>query len=74
MPSSQFSVRISPELDARIKQFAKENGVTKSKVLHDALAHYLGCIEEKPLNRQIAEINQKLVMIETVITNILTAQ
>ncbi|MFK0732068.1 MAG: ribbon-helix-helix protein, CopG family [Gloeotrichia echinulata GP01] len=44
---SHFSVHISPELDARIKQFAKENNVTKSKVLHDALEHYLGCMEEK---------------------------
>lgn len=43
----------------------KENGVTKSKVLHDALTHYLGCVEEIPLNQQIAEIKEKLAIIES---------
>jgi predicted DNA-binding protein len=69
MASSQFSFRISPELDTRIKQFAKENSVTKSKVLHDALAHYFGCVEEVPLISQIAEINQRLIAIESFIKN-----
>ena len=65
MASTQFSVRISPELDTQIKQFAKAKGVTKSKVLQDALTHYLGCVEEIPLNQQITEIKEKLEIIES---------
>jgi predicted transcriptional regulator len=71
MPSSQFSVRISPELDARIKQFAKENRTSKSKVMIDALQNYLGCFEEIPLNVQIAEIKEKLTIIESEIKHII---
>ena len=43
MSSQQFSVRISPELNLNVKEFAKENNVTKTKVMIEALKHYLGC-------------------------------
>jgi len=40
MSTLQFSVRIPITLDERVKQFAKNNNVTKSKVMIDALNHY----------------------------------
>jgi len=67
MSTPQFSVRIPSTLDKRVKQFAKENNVTKSKVMVDALNHYLGCMEEIPLNQQLSEIKQKINIIEELI-------
>jgi len=67
MSSPQFSVRIPFTLDKRIKQFAKANNVSKSKVMIDALHYYLGCVEEMPLNQQLAEIKEKITAIESAI-------
>lgn len=33
----------------------------------DALNHYLGCMEEIPLNQQLAEIKEKIIAIERAI-------
>ena len=43
MSPQQFSVRIFPELNLNVKKFAKENNVTKTKVMIEALKHYFGC-------------------------------
>lgn len=69
MSSPQFSVRIPFTLDKRIKEFAKKNNVTKSKVMIDALNHYLGCMKEIPLNQQLDEIKEKIIAIEAIIKN-----
>ncbi len=41
MASSQFSIRISSELDEKVKEYAAVNHTTKSRVMIDALAYYL---------------------------------
>lgn len=60
MSNPQFSVRIPFKLDAKIKQFAKDNNVTKSKIMIDALNNYLGTMERTPLNQELHEIKQKI--------------
>ena len=45
MASSQFSIRIPPELDEKVKEYAVVNHTTKSRVMIDALTYYLGNIE-----------------------------
>ncbi|MEO1432518.1 MAG: hypothetical protein AAFV71_26295 [Cyanobacteria bacterium J06633_8] len=67
MSTPQFSVRIPVTLDTRVKQFAKDNNVTKSKVMIDALNHYLGCMEEISLNQELHDIKNKIAAIEAVI-------
>ncbi|MGB6300816.1 MAG: hypothetical protein WBF90_32220 [Rivularia sp. (in: cyanobacteria)] len=69
MPSQQFSVRISSTLDKRIKEFAKVHNITKTKIMIDALNHYLGCVEKVPLNQELNEIKQKISAIELAIKN-----
>lgn len=69
MSIPQFSIRIPPKLDEKIKQFAKENNITKTKVMIDALNHYLGNIERTPLNQELYEIKQKISDIELAIKN-----
>ncbi|MEM6403686.1 MAG: hypothetical protein AAF757_26255 [Cyanobacteria bacterium P01_D01_bin.116] len=70
MSSPQFSVRIPSTLDERVKEFAKINNTTKSKVMIDALNHYLGCVENISLNYELHEIKEKIAAIEAVIIGI----
>ena len=67
MSSSQFSVRIPPALDKQVKQFAKENNISKSKVMIDALKYYLGRVEGVSLNQELHDMKQKIVTIETIV-------
>jgi predicted DNA-binding protein len=58
MISPQCSIRIPKELDARLIAYAKQNHVTKTKVMIDALAHYLSRTGNVPLIDRVAEIEQ----------------
>ncbi len=53
MASPQFSVRLPKELDERLNAYVKVAGTTKTKVMLDALAHYLGCANDVPLIRRV---------------------
>ena len=64
MVSPQFSVRLPKELDERLNSYVKVAGTTKTKVMLDALAHYLGCADDVPLTRRVIEIEERLAAIE----------
>ncbi|MDF5708046.1 MAG: hypothetical protein PUP90_10295 [Nostoc sp. S4] len=64
MTSPQFSIRIPPELEQRLMGYAKQNGMTKTKVMIDALAHYLGCGEDVPLTRRVSKLEEKVSALE----------
>ena len=70
MNSTQFSIRIPPELDQRIKEYAQQNGITKSKVMQDALNHYLGFSSNLPLSHLLFQIEKRLAAVETAIEKI----
>lgn len=69
MSSPQFSVRIPSTLNEQVKEFAEANNITKSKVMIDALKHYLGCMEGISLNQELHEIRKKIEAIEAIMTN-----
>lgn len=69
MSSPQFSVRIPATLNEQVKNFAEANNVTKSKVMIDALKHYLGFMEGISLNQELHEIKQKISAIELALKN-----
>ncbi|MDZ8264409.1 hypothetical protein [Nostoc sp. ChiQUE01b] len=64
MTSPQFSIRIPSELEQRLMGYAKQNGMTKTKVMIDALAHYLGCAEDVPLTRRVSELEKRVSALE----------
>ena len=64
MASPQFSVRIPPELDERLNAYVKQAGTTKTKVMLDALAHYLGCADDVPLVRRMIQMEERLTALE----------
>ena len=69
MASSQFSIRIPPELDEKVKEYAVVNHTTKSRIMIDALAYYLGNIEDVPLSRKVIELERRLASIEAEINS-----
>ena len=64
MSVPQFSIRIPPELEQRINDYAKENRTTKTRVMIDALAYYLGCIDDLPLSRKVIELEKRVTSLE----------
>lgn len=69
MGSPQFSLRIPLELDERLTEYAQQNGMTKTRVMLDALAQYLGCVEDVPLSRRMVEIEKKVAELEVMLNN-----
>lgn len=69
MSTPQFSIRIPSTLDKQVKQFAKDNNITKTKVMIDALNHYLANMKRTYLNQELHEIKQKISAIEKTIKN-----
>lgn len=70
MASPQFCIRIPKELDERLIGYAKQNRTTKTRVMIDALANYLGCSDDVSLSRRIVDIEQKIVVLEYAIQEI----
>lgn len=69
MSSPQFSVRIPSTLNEQVIEFAEANNITKSKVMIDALKHYLGCMEGISLNEKLDEIREKVIAIESIVND-----
>ena len=64
MASLQFSVRIPPELDRLVKEYAAENNTTKSDVMVTALASYLGYSSKVPLAQKVVELEEKIAQLQ----------
>ena len=64
MSVPQFSIRIPPELEQRINDYAKENRTTKTRVMIDALAYYLGSVDDVPLSRKFMELEKRMTALE----------
>lgn len=67
MVSPQFSVRIPPKLDKRLKDYAAKNGTTKTEVMIAGLANYLRCASEISLTQRMVEIEQRIAALEDLI-------
>ncbi|MBR8840826.1 MAG: ribbon-helix-helix protein, CopG family [Stigonema ocellatum SAG 48.90 = DSM 106950] len=64
MASPQFSIRLPVKLDERLNTYAQQTGTTKTKVMLDALAHYLGCSDDVPLTRRVFELEERVTALE----------
>ena len=64
MASPQFSVRIPPQLDEKLKEYAAKNGTTKTEVMIAALANYLGCPSSPAPMTSAAQVGVQTVMLK----------
>lgn len=64
MAAPQLSVRITPSLNERLKNYTARTGISKTDVINYALAQYLGSIQEISLAQRVARIEAKIAILE----------
>ncbi|MBG1260616.1 DNA-binding domain-containing protein [Nostoc commune] len=68
MTKPQIAVRIPKSLFVKLSNHVERNRTSKTEIVVSALANYLGCLEEVPLIQRIAEIEERLKLLETTLT------
>ncbi|MGK7953041.1 MAG: DNA-binding domain-containing protein [Xenococcaceae cyanobacterium] len=59
-----IAVRIPASLQEKLKSYLDLTGATKTEVVVNALAEYLGCAEAIPLGERMAEFERRLAALE----------
>ena len=67
MRKPQIAVRVPPSLFEQLNEYVEKTGTSKTDVVINAIAEYLGCTENMPLSQRIAELEQKFVELEATI-------
>ncbi|MDF5725174.1 MAG: hypothetical protein PUP91_32935 [Rhizonema sp. PD37] len=57
-------IRLPIKLDERLNAYAQQTGTTKTRVMLDALAHYLGCTDDVALIRRVFELEERMAALE----------
>ncbi|NET56212.1 MAG: DNA-binding domain-containing protein [Symploca sp. SIO2E6] len=64
MSTPQLSVRINPRLNEQLNAYINRTGISKTDVVANALAHYLGCVEDVSLTQRMAHLEARMVALE----------
>ena len=64
MNTVQLGVRIPSHLNNQLTSYIAQTGISKTEVVISALASYLGCIEDVPLNQRVARLEARLAALE----------
>ncbi len=64
MNTVQLGIRIPSSLNQRLTAFMEQTSMSKTEVVINALASYLGCTEEVPLNERVASLEAKVTVLE----------
>jgi predicted DNA-binding protein len=64
MNTVQLGIRIPSSLNQRLTAFMEQTSMCKTEVVVSALASYLGCTEEVPLNERVASLEAKVTVLE----------
>ncbi len=65
MGKPQITVRIAPYLLMELNQYVEHTGTSKTDVVVSAIATYLGSAETVPLSQRMAEVEQRLALLES---------
>jgi hypothetical protein len=67
-PSSkklQIAVRVPPGLFNQLKRHIEKTGISQTKVVLNALAEYLGCVEDASITQRLLELEKRVVELES---------
>lgn len=64
MNTVQLGIRIPSNLNKRLIIFMEQTGISKTEVVVNALASYLGCTEEISLTERITSLEAKMAQLE----------
>ncbi len=64
MSRVQLAVRIPAPLHEKLSDYLERTGTSKTDVVVNALAQYLGCSENIPLSQRMSEFEKRLAALE----------
>lgn len=62
MNTVQLGIRIPSNLNERLTAFMSQTDMSKTEVIVNVLASYLGCTEEVSLNERVASLEAKMAV------------
>ena len=65
MSKPQIAIRLSPSLLQELNNYVELTGTSKTDVVVSAIALYLGCVDNVPLNQRVGELEKRLRELET---------
>ena len=65
MSKPQIAIRLSPSLLQELNNYVELTGTSKTDVVVSAIAQYLGCVDNVPLNQRVGELERKLRELES---------
>lgn len=60
MEKPQIAVRIPPSLLDKLNSYIEKTGTTKTEVVINAIAQYIGCTDSVPLTQRMAELERQM--------------
>lgn len=70
MSNSSIGVRIPPNLQKRLESYIAETHSTRTEVILNALAQYLGASEEVPLSQRVSALEAQILELKGLVKNI----
>jgi hypothetical protein len=67
MSKPQITIRLSPSLPQEPNNYVELTGTSKTDVVVSAIAQYLGCTDNVPLNYRVGALEKRLTELELVI-------
>jgi metal-responsive CopG/Arc/MetJ family transcriptional regulator len=67
MGKPQIVIRMPPSLLTSLNQYVEKTGTSRTDVVVSAIATYLGCAEDVPLNQRLAEVERKVAELEVLV-------
>ena len=64
MNTVQLGIRILSNLNKRLIAFMSQTGMSKTEVVVNALASYLGCTEQVSLHERVTSLEAKMAVLE----------
>jgi predicted DNA-binding protein len=67
MNTVQLGIRIPSSLNQRLTAFMAQSGMSKTEVVANALASYMGCTDEISITARMASIEAKMALLEALV-------
>lgn len=69
MSNISIGIRIPTNLHKRLEVYIAETHLTKTEVILNALAQYLGATEEVPLSQRVAALEAQMLELKSLVKN-----
>jgi hypothetical protein len=70
MNTVQLGIRIPSSLNQRLTAFMEQTDMSKTEVVTNALASYMGCTDEISITDRITSIEAKMALLEALVKQV----